>query len=256
MYDFTLFIDGNAADSKRLLIGQAAQSAAELQRSGVQDPGFAGQRARQRRLADRERRQRPVHLPEHGGWHALDGGLYYQGSEVRRDRQAWSDGNSGAKTISVQDPNGLLPGGYRLELYVQDQGSTRLAATSDFTLAGAQEGAYARIFANAHFTTATSDAEDSPVRADHRGITAGVASTLCSTGANRAGDTVDDALVGGRRRVLRADPAWSAAESGDNFLIRLERGRRPRRHVQDGAVRRQGVVHVDRGARRHRSATD
>jgi len=59
----------------------------------------------------------------------------------------------------VQDPNGLLPGSYRLELYIQDSSGYRLAATSDFTLAGAQQGAYAQIFNNTHFTTADNDAD-------------------------------------------------------------------------------------------------
>src|SRR5690606_4838090 len=55
---------------------------------------------------------------------------YYtnSGQELTRTQDTWSeiDGPNGSKTIQIEDPNGLLPGTYRLELYIED----RLAATS------------------------------------------------------------------------------------------------------------------------------
>ena len=157
LYDFTLFIDGIAANSSRLLIGQAPQAiptfsdivfGLETLQGGVIGNGFVlptGSVASARFLY----RNMVNELP----WTII---WFYEGTEVSRETLAWSDGESGTKTIRVQDPNGLLPGSYRLELYIQYDGDFRLAATSDFTLAGAQEGAFARIFSNMHFTTASS----------------------------------------------------------------------------------------------------
>ncbi|NWF71345.1 MAG: trypsin-like peptidase domain-containing protein [Chloroflexi bacterium] len=79
---------------------------------------------------------------------------YYQGVEVFRppETPVWTDGASGAKTISIEVPAGLQPGIYRLELYIEQ----RLATTADFTIAGAQIGAQPQVFSNQHFTTAES----------------------------------------------------------------------------------------------------
>lgn len=88
---------------------------------------------------------------------------YLDGTEIPNSRQTniWQDGASGATTTSVRSDTGLPPGRYRLELYVTEQTgeSPRLAATSDFTIAGAQQGAFPQIFTNVRFTVAQSDAE-------------------------------------------------------------------------------------------------
>ena len=88
---------------------------------------------------------------------------YLNGTEIPNSRQTnpWSDGANGATTTSVRSDSGLPPGQYRLELYVADTAgqSPRLAATSDFTIAGAQQGAFPQVFANVHFAIADSDAE-------------------------------------------------------------------------------------------------
>lgn len=88
---------------------------------------------------------------------------FYEGNEVFRTDRAdlWSDGPNGAKTISIQEPNGLLPGKYRLELYI----AGRLAATSDFIIAGQRQGAFPEVFQNPRFVAAasTSEALEAPV---------------------------------------------------------------------------------------------
>ncbi|MBE0690117.1 MAG: hypothetical protein IH587_08360, partial [Anaerolineae bacterium] len=80
---------------------------------------------------------------------------YYQGREIARTETVWEDGASGAKSISIQDANGLLPGDYRLELYIEG----RLSTTSDFTIAGAFEGVLPQAFVDAHFSSAESPQE-------------------------------------------------------------------------------------------------
>ncbi len=147
---------------------------------------------------------------------------YYEGEVAYRDDQTWDGGATGTKTIRVQDPNGLLPGNYRLELYLQTEGAMRLAATSDFTLAGAQQGAFARIFSNLHFTTAGSDSEALDV--------APISTFSAST------DTIYalfdwEQIASGTLWTMRwsvddevfyeQTQPWNAAESGQNFLVRL-----------------------------------
>ena len=223
IYDFTLFIDGITADSKRLIIGQPLQGVPTFSdvifgledvQGDVLGNGFvlptgsvASARFVYRNLVDGT------------PWFAV---WYYNGSEVYRDQETWSDGESGTKTIRVQDPNGLLPGNYRLELYLQADGATRLAATSDFTLAGAQQGALTRIFSNTHFTTAASDAEASGV-APISSFTAGTDTiyALFDWGQIAEGTLWTMRwLVDGEVFYEQTQP-WNAAESGQNFLIRL-----------------------------------
>ncbi|MEP7290788.1 MAG: trypsin-like peptidase domain-containing protein [Chloroflexota bacterium] len=223
LYDFTLFIDGIAADSKRLVIGASSQvvptfsdivfGLEDLQ-GAVRGDGFVlptGSVASARFLY----RNMVNDLP----WTAI---WYYEGTEVRRDSLAWTDSESGTKTIRVQEPSGLLPGNYRLELYIQIDTSFRLAATSDFTMAGAQEGAVARIFANTHFTTASSSEEArqaAPITSFSTGTSALYA--LFDWEQIAPGTlwtmrwSVDDEVF-----YERTQP-WNGAESGNNFLVQL-----------------------------------
>ncbi len=223
VYDFQLFIDGNAADSARLLIGQAPGNVPTFSDIvfGVQDlqgnvlgNGFVlptGSTASARFVF----RNMKDGIP----WTAI---WYYEGQEKGRDQQNWSDGDSGAKTISVQDPNGLLPGNYRLELYIQDDSGYRLAATSDFTLAGAQQGAYAQIFSNTHFTTAETDA-DALKAAPITSFSSGTAAIYALFDWQQIAPgtlwtmqwSVDDQVF-----YSQTQP-WNGSNSGQGFLIKL-----------------------------------
>ena len=83
---------------------------------------------------------------------------FYESAEVYRSSNLWSVGTfgtDGARTISIQDANGLLPGRYRLEIYLDG----RLGATSDFTIAGMPQGAFPDVFPNIHFTSANDAVE-------------------------------------------------------------------------------------------------
>ena len=83
---------------------------------------------------------------------------FYENAEVYRNTNLWNVGAfgaDGARTISIQDANGLLPGRYRLEIYLDG----RLGATSDFTIAGVPRGAFPEVFPDIHFTSANNAIE-------------------------------------------------------------------------------------------------
>jgi S1-C subfamily serine protease len=158
IYDFTLFSDGRTAGNARLVIGGAAEPEATFSDIvfGIVDNrgtplgnGFvlpAGNISNARFIF----RNMVVGTP----WTAI---WYYNGVELARTQDNWSDidGVSGAKTIQIEDPNGLPSGTYRLELYI-DQ---RLSSTSDFIIAGAQQGVFPQAFTDAHFVAAASPEE-------------------------------------------------------------------------------------------------
>jgi hypothetical protein len=79
---------------------------------------------------------------------------YFNGTEIARNpnNAEWIRPGNGADSASIQDPSGLLPGHYRLELYLEGF----LAATADFTIAGARQDALPRVFTNARFVVADS----------------------------------------------------------------------------------------------------
>jgi hypothetical protein len=172
LYDFTLFIDGIAAATTRLRVGVAPESTASFSdvvfglldfNGNVLGNGFvlgtgviASARFIYRNLADGT------------PWTAI---WYYEGAEFFRlpEGTVWNDGAAGAKVISVQEPNGLLPGTYRLELYIEG----RLSATSDFTLSGTQDGALTNVFNNVRFTLANTE-QDAVLSPPLRQFTAGI----------------------------------------------------------------------------------
>jgi S1-C subfamily serine protease len=157
VYEFTLLADGIPIETARLVVGGAPEIVPQFSDIifGVSDPtgesvssnGYvlpAGNVA----SAVFIYRDIPAEIP----WAQL---WYYRGVEIARTETTWVDGTSGAKTISIQEPNGLLPGTYRLELYIDG----RLSTSADFTIAGAQEGVLPLAFTNLRFTSADSPAE-------------------------------------------------------------------------------------------------
>lgn len=65
-----------------------------------------------------------------------------------RIEAVWQTEPLDTKSITIQTAAELPPGRYRLQLYIEG----RLSALSEFTIAGASEGAFSRVFANARFT--------------------------------------------------------------------------------------------------------
>jgi hypothetical protein len=220
VYDFTLFIDGITAGTQRLVIGTAGEPTPTFSdivfglidnRGTPLGNGFvlptgniASARFVYRNLVDS--------LP----WTAI---WYYNGTEIARTESAWSDGPGGAKTINLEVAGGLQSGTYRLELYIDG----RLSATSDFVIAGAQQGVFPQIFEDAHFVSAETLEEaitSSPVSSfsgditnlftlfDWQQIAPGTLWTLRML--------VDDTVFYSQTKP------WTQPESGDNFVVRLQ----------------------------------
>ncbi len=155
VYDFALFTDGRAAGSARLVIGGGADPVPTFSDLvfGIVDNrgtplgnGFvlpAGSIANARFIYRNMRAGMT--------WTVV---WYYNGREIVRTEDQWAaqDGESGAKTIQIEDPAGLPPGIWRLELYIDG----KLSTTSDFVIAGAQQGVFPQIFGNARFSTGDS----------------------------------------------------------------------------------------------------
>ncbi len=219
LYDFTLFIDGIPIDSARINVGGSSEPLPLFSDIvfGVEDiqgnlfgEGFVlptGSTASARFIYR--------NLIDGAPWTAI---WYFEGTEVYRESNVWSGGVEGTQTIRVQDPNGLLPGSYRLALYINN----KLAALSDFTLAGAQEGAVARIFANSHFTTASTQVE-AIAAAPVNNFTAGTDAiyALFDWEQIRPGTlwtmrwSIDDEVF-----YERTDP-WSGTDSGEDYMLSL-----------------------------------
>jgi S1-C subfamily serine protease len=151
---------------------------------------------------------------------------YLDGNEIPNSRQTniWEYGASGSTTTSVRSDTGLPPGRYRLELYVTGEsgGSPRLAATSDFTIAGAQQGAFPQIFTNAHFTIAASDSEamTSPAVSNISDQVESLYSVFSWQQIARGTLWTMRWSVDGDVFYEQTVP-WSTQESGENFLTRL-----------------------------------
>ncbi len=221
VYEFTLFANGIAAPTARLIIGGAPETAPTFSdvvfglldlRNNPLGNGFVlptGNIASARFL---------FRNMENGQeWTTI---WYRDGQEIPAARQTntWNEGASGSTTTSIRSETGLPPGSYRLELYI----GNGLAATSDFTIAGAAQGAFPEIFKNERFVTANTSDEaltaapltnfpgsvlDLYMLFDWQQIAPGTLWTMRWT--------VDNEIF-----YERTAP-WNTLESGQNLLIRL-----------------------------------
>lgn len=158
VYEFRLFIDGVAAGSQSIVVGGAAEESPSFSNVafGIQDlqgnvlgNGYVlptGSIASARFIYQ--------NMIDGAPWTAI---WYFNGNPIpgARTDDIWRDGLNGSKTISLQPQDGLVPGRYRVELYIEN----RLSSTADFVIAGAQEGAFPRIFTETHFSTGDTPAE-------------------------------------------------------------------------------------------------
>jgi len=232
LYDFTLFINGVASDSARLLVGPAepAPSFSDIV-FGVEDiqGNIAGNGFVLPVASTVSARFIYRNMVDGNAWAAIwvRGGAEIPGSRVE---EAWTFGEQGTRTIRIQAPSGLLPGSYRLDLYIDN----RLAATSNLTLAGAQDGRFARIFDDTHFTTADS-VEEARTAAAINSFSAQTESIYALFDWQLlAPDTlwtvswyIDDQLF------FEQTLPWSASETGENFVMRIT----GRENIPDGTYR-------------------
>lgn len=222
VYEFRLFINGLAAGSNTIVIGGAPEPRPTFRNVvfGLLDEdgnlignGFVlptGNTASARFIHE--------NMPPGQPWTAIwtYNGLPIEGARVESN---WDGAENGSSVTNLQPTGGLVPGNYRLELYIDG----RLSASGDFVVAGARGGsALPLIFEDLHFTRA-----GNPTAA------------LTSSPANTFPDGADALyvlfdwrqLAPGTRWTLqwRVDGGlfyereipWNVAESGENYLLRL-----------------------------------
>jgi hypothetical protein len=151
-YEFIIFVEGERAASAMITVGGAAQPRPEMSTIlfGVLSP-------------ENELVSTGNVLPVSNSLNAqfvynnMAPGLiwrqvwYYDNVPVSEGTGEWTGGANGTLTINASSPpeQPLQPGRYRLELYIGD----RMAATSDFIMAGGQVGISTEIFSNVVFAT-------------------------------------------------------------------------------------------------------
>lgn len=152
-------------------------------------------------------------VPGQTRWAAL---WYYNDRplDAARIEGVWEAEPLDTKSIRLEVTDGLPPGRYRLQLYIEGN----LAGLSEFVIAGASEGAFSRVFSNARFTNNLDDS--------------GVSITSFPNGTSELFTLFDWErintgtpwhmrwLVDG---TLFFDQVllWSGPENGQNFLTRL-----------------------------------
>ncbi len=154
IYRFTVYINGLASGTREIIIGTPQQNTPSMSniafgiedgenlygRNNILPTGIVvNARFIYRNIADG--------TPWTEIW-------YFGDTVIRRNDDVWVNDNRDTRIIRVEAPGGSpLPSGrYRLELYLDGL----LAATSDFVVAGAREGAFPRVFSNVRFTSADS----------------------------------------------------------------------------------------------------
>lgn len=221
VYEFTLFADGIAADTARIVIGGAPREEPAFNgitfglldlQGNILGNGFVlptGNTANAEFLF--------TNMVDGTPWTAI---WYYEGVEIFRTPAdtVWNDGPNGRRTTSISDPGGLLPGNYRLELYIDG----RLAATSDFIIAGAQQGVFPQIFDDPHLTTAqtVTEAATAPPIRNFAGGTDVIYSVfdwdqIAAGTLWRMRWTVDDEIFYDQVRP------WNGPDTGDDYIFSL-----------------------------------
>lgn len=218
-YEFTLLVNGASVGSQRIIVGGPAENRPQFsdivfgtldQNGSLVGNGSIlplGDIASARFLF--------ANMRAGLQWSAI---WYYLGVEVARTADVWSEASHGAKVIRVAPNGGLLPGQYRLELYIDGA----LSATSDFIVAGLQAGPLPEIFGNVRHSAADTLAAarlaqpavsfPSSIPAlyaqfDWRQIAAGTPWTLRWL--------VDDQVF------FQATSPWLTVESGADFTVAL-----------------------------------
>ncbi|MEL6149826.1 MAG: serine protease, partial [Chloroflexota bacterium] len=226
VYDFTLFINGIAENTASIVIGGAAPGGPTISDIvfGLSDldgtplgNGYvlpAGNIASARLIY----RNMTTDLEVTERW-------FYEGAEIYRNTGIWDSatfGADGARTISIQDGSGLLPGTYRLELYI----NARLSATADFTIAGVPQGAFPEVFPSAHFATA-----DTPEEAAEAPAGSNFTTEIDSLYAVFNWQQIQRGTLWTARWEVDGDTfyertfRWDAPLDGNNFVVELTRNR-------------------------------
>jgi hypothetical protein len=145
---------------------------------------------------------------------------YYNNNVIVRTDDVWNadDGANGAYPISLQPIDGLLPGNYRLDLYING----RLSATGDFAIAGAQETALPRVFNELEFYRTSSPLvlpDSTPANSFPDGANTLYAVFDWQQIATGTLWTLEWSVDG--EVFYRSTLPWSSLESGNDFTVRL-----------------------------------
>jgi hypothetical protein len=152
---------------------------------------------------------------------------YYEGVEFLNIPDSWNKGPSGSETVSIREPNGLRPGRYRVELTIGDE----LSAISDFTIAGAQEAAFARIFENLRIADEIQNGEPAGLVSENFPNTvAGLYGFVDWTALGQGTPWSYRWLVDGEP-LFEVSESWVGPESGSNFWLHLD----AERQLPDGS---------------------
>lgn len=220
VYEYTLLIDGIIAGTQRIVVGRSEPTptftdivfGVEDARGNIAGNGYVLPVA-----ATVSARFIFRNMTENLSWAAI---WFREGEEIAGSRveETWAYGTEGTRTIRIQSPTGLPPGTYRLDLYIDN----RLSATSNLTLAGAQDGRFARIFAETRFTTADSavEARTSPPITS---FTAGTESlyALFDWQLMGAGTLWTLSWYVDEDLFFQQTAPWRGAETGEDFTLQL-----------------------------------
>jgi hypothetical protein len=150
------------------------------------------------------------------GWTGI---WYFNGQELQpRVGGTWSSGANGAQTTSFTVPTGLLPGRYRLTLYIEG----RLSALADFTIAGSRADVRPRIFSNERFVVA-----DTLDIASNKSPSSAVSTPPQSVYALFDWESIAPGTLWQLRLRVDGDiffdqvGAWTLTESGTGYALRL-----------------------------------
>ena len=217
-YEFTLLINGLASASTSLLIGGPAQIEPLFRNIvfGIEDGENIYGNAYVLPTGNIAN-ARFVHqnVPDGMSWGER---WYFDDTLIRESEEIWVNDGSGTKTLRISSDQGLPPGRYRLELYLDGA----LATTADFTIAGARQGAFPRVFSETKFVTAERPSE----------ATSAIGTSSFSTGIRDIYGLFNwEQIAPGTLWTMRwsvdnvtfyeETVPWGNNESGSNFLVRL-----------------------------------
>jgi len=145
---------------------------------------------------------------------------YFNGQELSpRVGGIWASGVNGPQTTSFTVPTGLLPGRYRLSLYIGE----RLSALADFTVAGSRADARPRIFSGERFVVANT-LDEALTKPSLNGVTTPPKSIY----ALFDWESIAPGTLWQLRVSIDDDiffdqvAAWSLSESGTGYAVRLD----------------------------------
>lgn len=218
-YEFTLLVDGASVGIQQIVIGGAPEA-----RSRFSNIVFGTLDGQSRLVGNgsivpigliASARFLYANMRAGSPWSAI---WYFEGAEVARTTDAWTDDDFGSKSISLAPQGGLLPGQYRLELYIEGA----LSATSDFVVAGAPGAPLPLIFENLRFTAAADPqaARQAPAAGGFPGVVPSLY-VLFDWQRIAAGTPWTLRWLVDDQAFFQVSSPWQTVETGSEFTVSL-----------------------------------